>query len=79
MQPVIASTFTVEFTITSFNSNLGGKCKEKRVKATKTDCGETFLFKEIGHRNPPPPKKKKNVIFKDISNSKHPSASLYDI
>lgn len=74
MQPVIASTFTVEFTITSFNSSLGGKCKEKRVKATKTDCGETVLFKEIGHRNPP-----KNVIFKDISNSKHPSASLSDI
>ena len=33
MKPVIASTFKVEFTITSFNSNLEGKCKEKRVKS----------------------------------------------
>ena len=63
MQPVIASTFTVDFIITSFNSNLGGKCKEKRVKATKTDCGETFLFKEIGRRNPPPPPPQKKRHF----------------
>ena len=74
MQLVIAFTFTVEFTITSFNSSLGGKCKEKRVKATKTDCGETFLFKEIGHRNPP-----KKTSFLKISRTRNILLHLFMI
>lgn len=52
--------------------------REKSEKQLKRTVEKSFFLKKLDIEIPPPPKKK-NVIFKDISNSKHPSASLYDI
>ena len=53
--------------------------REKSEKQLERTVEKPFFLKELDMEIPSPPKKKKNVIFKDISNSKHPSASLYDI
>ena len=53
--------------------------REKSEKQLKRTVEKSFFLKKLDIEIPPPQKKKKNVIFKDISNSKHPSASLYDI
>ena len=53
--------------------------REKSEKQLKRTVENSFFLKKLDIEIRPPPKKKKNVIFKDISNSKHPSASLYDI
>ena len=51
--------------------------REKSEKQLKRTVENSFFLKKLDIEIRPPPKK--NVIFKDISNSKHPSASLYDI
>ena len=54
--------------------------REKSEKQLKRTVEKSFFLNKLDIEIPPPPQKKKtNVIFKDISNSKHPSASLYDI
>ena len=53
--------------------------REKSEKQLERTVEKPFFLKELDMEIPPPPPPKKNVIFKDISNSKHPSASLYDI
>lgn len=52
--------------------------REKSEKQLERTVEKPFFLKELDMEIPSPPPKK-NVIFKDISNSKHPSASLYDI
>lgn len=52
--------------------------REKSEKQLERTVEKPFFLKKLDMEIPPPPQKK-NVIFKDISNSKHPSASLYDI
>ena len=49
--------------------------REKSEKQLKRTVEKPFFLKKLDMEIPP----QKNVIFKDISNSKHPSASLYDI
>ena len=52
--------------------------REKSEKQLERTVEKPLFLKKLDMEiRPPPPKK--NVIFKDISNSKHPSASLYDI
>ena len=54
--------------------------REKSEKQLERTVEKPFFLKKLDMEIPsPPPPPKKNVIFKDISNSKHPSASLYDI
>lgn len=53
--------------------------REKSEKQLERTVEKPFFLKELDMEIPSPPPPKKNVIFKDISNSKHPSASLYDI
>lgn len=52
--------------------------REKSEKQLERTVEKPFFLKKLDMEIPPPPKKK-NLIFKDISNSKHPSSSLYDI
>ena len=53
--------------------------REKSEKQLKRTVEKSLFLKKLDIEIRPPPPKKKTVIFKDISNSKHPSASLYDI
>ena len=52
--------------------------REKSEKQLERTVEKPLFLKKLDMEIRPPPHKK-NVIFKDISNSKHPSASLYDI
>ena len=54
--------------------------REKSEKQLKRTVEKSLFLKKLDIEiRPRPPPPQKNVIFKDISNSKHPSASLYDI
>ena len=56
--------------------------REKSEKQLERTVEKPFFLKKLDMEipsRPPRPPPPKNVIFKDISNSKHPSASLYDI
>ena len=53
--------------------------REKSEKQLERTVEKPFFLKKLDMEIPPAPPPKKNLIFKDISNSKHPSASLYDI